>query len=157
MGILDIDDRDTYNTYYGQTVDVARSKEWLLQLKAANPAYRCVSLSCNLYKLDFTLNCTGADIESIINIPLMHSLNKIEIKHVDSSNLDSTDKFNYTVYRNSTYNLYLLLYKYLNVVHSDIMDELHGFTNEGCQYKIISNSTNTDMLYFTVYITIIGN
>lgn len=157
MGLINIDDRDVHHNYYNGVINTQQSKEWLLQIKASNPSYRCVTLSHNLLKIDFSVNCTGADIESILNIPLMHSLNKIEIKHVDSTNIDSIDLLDYTVYRNSTYNLFLLLYKYLDIIHSDITDELNGFTNEGCQYKIISNSTNTDILYFTVYILIMGN
>lgn len=128
----------------------------LVALQSDNKNYRVIPISSNKYKIDMTVVCDGGAMESSIAVPFVHSLDKLEIKHVDSSLADSVDELSYSMYRNNPYNLFLLLYGFQNVIHADIMDEITGMINESSVYKIETNSTNTDILYISFYISFVG-
>lgn len=130
--------------------------ETLEVLKSNNSIYRCVKLSCCAYKIDFNIICSGVDILSSINIPLMHELIKLEIKHVDSSLDDSKDSLDYKLEKTTPNNLKMELFRILKCKQSDVYDEFSRFMHERCQYLLTTNTTNTDKLYISFTINFTG-
>lgn len=152
MGFIDIDDRDTHN-YYGPQVTTKIYKELFLQLKSNNLTCRVVNIGAGAYKIDVpTIICNGSDIETLLTIPFNHYFTKMELKHTDSTDLDSHNSLKYILQKRTSYNLWLTLYQESNVYQSDIFDEYIGFNHELCQYILTTNSTNTDKLYVTFYV-----
>ena len=118
--------------------------------------YRSVRLSGCGYKIDFTVNCTGSDVESSIIIPFMHEITKLEIKHVTSAGNNSFSELNYSLKKSTPNNLLMELYRFDDCVQSDIYDEYSNFLHERCQYFLTSNSINTDKIYVSFYIKYTG-
>lgn len=162
MALIDIDDRDTIHNYYTQAAEqaeVVRSKfkEYLGILKGENPSVVINHIGNGIYKLDLAvITCTGADVENIFNIPFMHELRKFEIKHVDASKADSTNALAYSVSHRHHPNLWMLLLSVPVSTASDIIDEYSDYDMQSGEYKLITNSTNTELLYISVYIKITG-
>lgn len=163
MGIVDIiDDRDTYitNETTVETIKLIEKqfKDWLTLIKNELPADSIVShLGGGRFKIDLPpITCTGSDVETIFNIPLMHQLLKAEIKHVDSAGADSIDALNYSVSHRHHPNLWLILLKVVGSVASDIVDEYIDYYMTRGEYRILTDTTNTDLLYISVYIRTTG-
>lgn len=157
MGFIDIDDRDTFN-YYGNTQDVTLFKDWLQQLKAELPTYRISHIRNGLFKVDLpVITCIGSDVKTHFNIPFMHELHKMELKHTDATLVDSGSTLEYSLQRKTHTNLLLYLHQIKNITASDMYDEYTCSNSERCQYLLITNSANTDKLYITFYILILGD
>ena len=155
MALINIDDRDTYN-YHISGNSIQLFKEYQNRLKSDNSTNNIVHIYNGLFKIDVPIiECTGFDIESLIYIHFMHELKKIEIKHTTVSDVDSIDCLTYSVYAH-TNNLKYLLYGFKNVVLSDIYDEFSNMIRTPGQYKLVTNSTNTDQLIVSVYIQVFG-
>ena len=163
MGIIDIDDRDVFNYYEvgaecGPTPATNKFKEWLGRLKAEIPTAIINHLGAGRYKIDLpSIPCTGAAVTTIINIPFMHQLQKMEIKHVDASNADSTDALDYAVSHRHHPNLWMLLLNVIDSVASDIIDEYIDYFMGRGEYQLVTDSIATDVLYISVYIRITGD
>lgn len=158
MGLIDIDDRDIFN-YFTAAPIVAREelKQWLMELKANNPTAKVITLGNGIYQLDIpTITCTGSNVNTRFNIPHMHQLLRVAIKHTDNSNVDSTDSLAYSISKRQYPNLWMLLLNIDESTASDIRDEYIDYYMELGEYLIISNSTNTDRLYVNVLIKITG-
>lgn len=167
MALIDIDDRDTIHNYYRVKEDhiadvpalINIYKDWLLRLKAELPASCIVNhLGSGRYKIDLpTITCTGADVTTIFNIPFMHQINKMEMKHTDSANADSSNLLDYAVSHRHHPNLWLLLLDIVGSPASDIIDEYIDYYMGRGEYRIVTNSNITELLHVSVYIKIIGD
>lgn len=160
MGFIDIDDRDVFNYYetgIAGTPIAAKFKEWLGRLKAENLTARINNLGGGTFKIDLpVITCTGSDVQTLFNIPFMHIFEKMELKHVDSSDADSTDALTYSVSHQQYPNLWLIFLAVVNSIKADIVDEFVNYRHEQGQYLFITNSTNTDKLYIALYIKVTG-
>lgn len=158
MAFIEIDDRDVFNHF---TTAPVRSeevlKQWLMELKANNPTAKVIPLGQGRYQLDLeAITCTGATVNTRFNIPHMHELIKMGIKHTDSNNVDSVDSMTYSVSKRQNPNLWMLLLNINATTASDIMDEYIDYYMESGEYLIISNSTNTDRLHINIIVKITG-
>ena len=152
MALITIDDRDVFN-YFGIEQQTDKHKELLLQLKSDNSTARCANLGSGVFKIDLpTIICTGSGINTLITIPFMHVLKKMELKHIDASDVDSVNPLEYVLKRRTSQNLWLVLYQEPIVLKSDVIDEYIGYTHELGQYLLITNSTNTEKLHVSFYI-----
>ena len=156
MGLIDIDDRDVYN-YYQVQADPLTFQKYLNSLKSENKTANIVNLGEGRFKLDLpAIVCTGADVTTLFQIPFMHVLEKLEIKHVDAAYADSIDAMTYSLSHRMNPNLWLIVLSVINSISSDIIDEYANFRHERGQYKILSNSTNTDIILMSVYLRYTG-
>jgi len=162
MALFEIDDRDTVNNYYEMADKIAavpatKYKEWMGRLKAENPKAVINHLGSGIFKLDLeAITCTGADVTTRFNIPFMHDMKKMEIKHTDSAKADSVNALSYTVNHRHHPNLWLLLLNVTATTASDIIDEYIEYYMQSGEYKLVTNTTNTEKLYISVYINIKG-
>ena len=155
MGIIDIDDRDVINNFYAQA-DPKTLQRYLNSLKSENKTANVINLGEGRFKIDLPgITCTGSDVTTLFQIPFMHVLEKLEIKHVDSVYADSVDALTYSLFHRML-NLWLLLYSINDTFASDIIDEYVGYYHERGQYKLSSNSTNTNIILISVYIRYTG-
>ena len=153
MGLIDIDDRDVINNFYASS-SPERLKLYQDRLKAENNQSKVSNLGGKRYKLDLpVVTCTGGDVLTYFQVPFMNMLERIEIKHVDSLNSDSNDLLSYSISHKQFPNFWMIIFNIENIIYPDIIDEYQNYYESG-QYKIISNSTNTDKLYISVYIKI---
>lgn len=156
MGIIDIDDRDVINNFY-EGVSPEKLKGWLGSLKAENALSRVNNLGEGRYKLDLpVITCTAGDVTVFFQIPFMHVFEKMEIKHVNSANVNSTTPLTYYIEHKQNPNLWMRFLAVDSSVGSDIVDEYANFRHERGQYKLITNTTNTDKLYIAIYIKVTG-
>ena len=158
MGLIDIDDRDVFN-YFTAAPSITQEhlKQWLMELKANNPTAKVITLGNGIYQLDLPIiTCTGSDVDTRFNIPHMHKLLRVGIKHTDSGNVDSSDSLAYSLSKRHYPNLWMLLLNIGETTASDIVDEYIGYYMELGEYLIISNSTNTDKLHISITIKITG-
>jgi len=163
MGLIDIDDRDVIN-YYGNTSGEApepvgdKFKEWLGILKGEMPTSVINHLGAGRYKIDMpVVTCTGSDVTTVFNVPFMHKFQKMDIKHVDAAKADSNNPLDYTVSHRHHPNLWLMLLDITDSIASDIIDEYIDYNMDRGEYRIVSDSTNTELLYISVYIRLTGN
>ena len=157
MGIIDIDDRDVINNYYAQA-DPKTLQRYLNSLKSENKTANIVNLGEGRFKIDLpAIVCTGADVTTLFQIPFMHVLEKLEIKHVDSVYADSIDALTYSLSHRMNPNQWLIILAIIESLSSNIVDEFVNFRHERGQYKIISNSTNTDIILMSVYLRYTGD
>lgn len=158
MALINIDDRDVFN--YSMAVPAMANeqlKQWLMELKSNNPTAKVITLGQGRYQLDLeTITCTGATVNTRFNIPHMHELIKMGIKHTDSNNVDSVDNMAYSVSKRQNPNLWMLLLNIGTTTASDIIDEYIDYYMESGEYLIISNSTNTDRLHINVIVKMTG-
>ena len=158
MGLIDVDDRDVFN--YFTTTSIKSNeflKQWLMELKANNPAAKVITLGSGVYQLDLpTIICTGSDVNTRFNIPHMHQLLRMRMKHTDSGDANSTDSLAYSTSKRHYPNLWMLLLNIGETTASDIVDEYIGYYMQLGEYLIISNSTNTGKLHISITIKITG-
>ncbi|MCK5641254.1 MAG: hypothetical protein KAJ19_10665 [Gammaproteobacteria bacterium] len=158
MALIEIDDRDVFN-YFTAAPKMAQEqlKQWLMELKANNLTAKIISLGNGVYQLDLpVITCTGSTVDTRFNIPHMHKLLRVSIKHTDSSNIDSVDVMTYSLSKRQHPNLWVPLLYIGVTTASDIMDEYIDYFMELGEYLIQSNTTNTDRLYIQVIIKITG-
>lgn len=160
MGFIDfIDDRDVINLSGSHSPPAGPEsfKDWLMVLKANNPTAKVITLGGGLYQLDLNLiTCTGSDVNTRFNIPYMHQLLRVGIKHTDSSKADSTDPLTYSLSKQHHPNLWMLLLGVVDSTASDILDGYNDYYMEAGEYLLVSNTTNTDQLRVNVIIGITG-
>jgi len=162
--LLNIDDRDTtinIHTVGGglaedYTADVY--KDWLNMLKAEAPAG---SVAYHIGKGNYVLIlpavvCTGAAVTTILNIPFMHELYKIELKHTDAAGADSTDAMAYAFSHRINGNLWLRMLYVAASTASDIVDQYVDYYHVRGEYKIDINTTATDKVHVVYCFRILG-
>lgn len=158
MGLIDIDDRDVNNHYY-QSVgdDKATHKLWLMELKTNNPTAKINSLGAGIYQIGLPIiACTGSIVSTRFNIPTMHQLLRMSIKHTDNGGINSVDTLNYSLLKRGSSNLLMTLISITSSTASDIMDKYVDYYMELGEYLIESNTTNTDQLNIDVMVRVMG-
>ena len=156
------DDRDTFisQTLTPEQLEVLdnKFKVWLTMLKNELPANVIVDhLGDGRYRLELPyIGCTGSDVEQIINIPFMHQLLKMELKHTDSANADATDALTYSLYQRYHANTWAIITIITDSIASDMTDEYIDYYKLRGEYRLIVNTTNTDRAHVAFYIKITG-
>lgn len=157
MGLIDIDDRDVHNYYQTSIHAIEIQKQWLMELKSNNPTSTVISLGESVYQINLpVITCIGSDVETRFNIPYMHRMIRMEIKHTNNSDVDSSESLRYSVSKRQHYNLWMLVLDIADSVASDIIDKYDEYYMGRGEYLIVSNSTNTDKLLINVLIKITG-
>lgn len=157
-----IDDRDTFisQTLTPEQLEVLdnKFKVWLTMLKNELPANVIVDhLGDGRYRLELPyITCTGADVEQIINIPFMHQLLKMELKHTDNANADANDALTYSLYQRYHANTWAIITIITDSTASDMTDEYVSYYKLRGEYRLLVNTTNTDRAHITFFIRITG-
>lgn len=157
-----IDDRDTFISQT-LTIDELKTlekkfKEWMVMLKNELPSNVIVDhLGNGRYRLELPyIECTGSDVEQIINIPFMHQLLKMELKHTDNVNVDSNDVLTYSLYQRFHENTWSIITKIEDSTAADMSDEYIDYFRLRGEYRLLINTTNTDRAHIAFYIRITG-
>ena len=158
MGFIEIDDRDVVNYISpGLQPNGGDIKQRLMDLKTNNPTAKIISLGEDKYQLSLaTITGTGANVVSRFNIPYMHELIQMDIKHTDNTNVYSTDALAYSLSKRHHPNLWMLLLNIDVTTASDIIDEYTEYYMETGEYMVQSNTTNTDLLHVNIIIKMTG-
>ena len=96
---------------------------------------------------------TGSAVTTLIDFPFAHELTTITVKHVDTSEADSSDA--QTITFNHRYgNLWFNMWTITAGTASDTYGKFTDSYMKPGQYQIITNTTNTDKLYiqFEIYV-----
>lgn len=158
MALIYIEDNDVTNHYNSFNVSLTKFKEWMDTLKSENNQAKVTNLGEGRYKVDLpVISCTGSDVETLFQIPFMHVLEKVEMKHTDILNANSIDELAYYIYHKQHPNLWFLFVTVEQSIASDILDDYANFVHERGQYKLISNTSATDKLFVAVYIRATGD
>lgn len=158
MGFIDIDDRDVVNNITtGLQLNADVIKQRLMDLKINNPTVKVVSLGHGKFQLSLaSIVSTGANVITHFNIPYMHELIQISIKHTDSADVNSVNVLAYSLSKRHHPNLWMLLLNIEETTASDIIDEYIDYYMESGEYRFQSNTINTDLLYVSVIIKATG-
>lgn len=114
-------------------------------------------LGKGVYKIELAaITCTGGDITQYFTIPFLHKMHRFEVKHTDSSNVDSVNALTYSLKYGATI-VNSLLFNFITNTATIISDTAHILSNyfrDSTRYQLITNSTNTELLYITLIIEI---
>ena len=143
-----------YNGYLPKPVERSqKSKEIEIALGNIIKNSSIKYLGDNIFKIDMVaITCSGANVTTIFNVPYMHELIRMDTKHTDSADADSADALNYSLSHRHFLKLWMLYIAVVGETASDIIDEYEDYPVEAGEYKLISNSTNTDLLYISLYL-----
>lgn len=99
---------------------------------------------------------TGADVIKMLEVPFCHRLVRVEVKHTDGSDVDSTAAFTWSLSRRTTKNLYSKIVGYSASVVTDFV-EAFGETYEypNMEYKLVTNTTNGHRIYLKMTIQLL--
>lgn len=103
------------------------------------------------------ITCTGSAVTQYFTIPIKHKLYQFVVKHTDSADADSTDALTYSLKYGFSQIKPNLLLALKSVSASTVTDAIHLFTafwRGQSKYQLITDSTNTDLLYVTFTIEI---
>jgi len=97
---------------------------------------------------------TGASVTEYLALPIPHRLLKIELKHTDNADADSTDSWTYQIRRTGIQNLYNTLRSGSSVTVSDIFETFDdSFVSGPTVYRLYcTQTTATDRIYPSFYI-----
>lgn len=116
-------------------------------------------LGSSIYQLSLrgTKYVTGATITEYLRIPIPHRLLKVEIKHTDNANADSSDSWTYQLRRSGIENLYNTLRSGTAVTVSDILETFDdSFVSGWAMYRFYcTQTTATDRIYPTFFVEIL--
>lgn len=91
---------------------------------------------------------TGSAVTTNIYIQMPHRLIKVEVKHTDSSNADSTASLTWSLTRAIANNLLEKLINYVSSTVTDFIEKFgEGYEFPDMQYQLITNTTNTHRIY----------
>lgn len=96
---------------------------------------------------------TGSNVATTADLKIPHRLCRIDLKHTNSSNADSTDALTWNAKRITPYGLVINLAAYSGSNGTDFVEEFgEGYEFNSTQYQINTNTTNTDrvIVIFTV-------
>lgn len=157
MGFITIDDRDVNNYFSLPIGNLEVYKQWLMGLKADNPTSKIDHLGQGRYQLNLPIiECTASDVNTRFNIPYMHQLLSINLKHTNALNTDSSDDLDYSISKRINSNLWMKLLNIEKSTASDIKDEYIDYYMELGDYLVMSNTTNTDKLWLIIKVKITG-
>lgn len=163
MGLIDVDvdDRDTYNIANVENMGItpiAVYKQVEQQLQNEFNAGKVTHLGDGFFHIELqAIACTGSDVTQYFMIPFKHKLHQFIVKHTDSSDADSTNALTYTLkygLGRIKPNLFLLL---KSISASAVTDAIHLFTDfwrSQTRYQLITNTTNTELLYVSLVIEV---
>lgn len=137
------------------SLTVPQHKAWLTGLKAEKTLQdaRIQYLGDHFFKIDMpVVGCTGADVITRLNIPYAFQFNRVEIKHTDSSNADSSNALTYGLDKKTWNNLLMTYLAVTTSTASDIIQEFEEYFFEKGEFVLTTNSTNTELLYLSIYI-----
>ena len=103
------------------------------------------------------ITCTGANITQYFMIPFRHKLHQFVVKHTDSADADSTDALTYTLKYGLGQIKPNLLVTLKSVSATAVTDAIHLYTDfwrSQSKYQLITNTTNTDLLYISLIVEI---
>ena len=103
------------------------------------------------------ITCTGGDVTQHFMIPFKHKLHQFIVKHTDSSDVDSTDALTYTLKYGLGQIKPNLLLTLKSISTTAVVDAIHLFTDfwrGQTRYQLITNTTNTDLLYISFIVEI---
>ena len=114
-------------------------------------------LGKGVYKIELApITCTGANVTQYFSIPFLHKIHRVEVKHTDSANVDSVNALTYSLKYGAT-TVKSLLFNLITNTATIVSDTAHLFSNyyrDSTRYQLITNSTNTELLYVTLIIEI---
>ena len=102
------------------------------------------------------ITCTGANVTQYFTIPFLHRMHRIDVKHTDSAKADSVDALTYSLKYGTVIAPELLFALEVNTatIVTDTSHIYSKFVRSASRYQLISNTTNTDLLYVTLVIEI---
>lgn len=103
------------------------------------------------------ITCTGANVTQHFMIPFRHKLHQFVVKHTDSADTDSTDALTYTLKYGLGQIKPNLLVTLKSVSATAVTDAIHLYTDfwrSQSRYQLISNTTNTNLLYVSLIVEI---
>lgn len=122
--------------------------------------FKVSPLGGNLYALEPTTGYilqTGAAVTVYLELPVKHRLVRVDIKHTDSADADSTDALAYSISKRHTGNIYIVLAADAACVVSDVIESFgEDFPMGNTNYLIVTTTTNTDRLYLVFVIEAYG-
>lgn len=134
----------------------------LKKLPAEAGDFECRNMGGDIYRLTMRgatkyIAQTGAQVNTRLEFPFGHQLLKAELKHTDSADADSTDALTYAMLYRGVANLMNSLRSGSGVTASDIL-EVFGdeYIHSETVYLFETNTTNTDRIYITLYIRLLG-
>lgn len=107
-----------------------------------------------IFRIDLpVITCTGSDVTQYFMIPFHHRILRMEVKHTDSSYADSVNALTYSLKMGATVNPALLFAIVTNTA-TIVSDTAHllDFPRTQSRYQLITNSTNTELLYVALLI-----
>ena len=108
-------------------------------------------LEKGFFQIDLkAITCTGGDVTQYFTIPLKHKIHQFIIKHTDAADADSTNALTYTLKYGFSQLKPNLLLALKSVSASAVTDAIHlfaAFWRSETRYQLITNSTNTELLY----------
>jgi len=107
-------------------------------------------------KSPFYVAQTGSAVTKIYKIPYNHRLVKVEVKHTDGNDADSTDAFTWSFSRQIVKNLFEKLIDYSSSTDTDFIEWFgEGFEFPNMTYKFITNTTNGHRVYLKITIQLL--
>ena len=127
------------------------------QLKNQFPTGKIEHLGKGFFLIDFpAITCVGANVTQYFTVPFLHKLHRFEVKHTDSVYADSVNALTYVLSKGSTIRPDLLFALITNTA-TVITDTAHLFTDfwrAQTRYRLVTNSTNTDLLFVSLLVEI---
>lgn len=94
---------------------------------------------------------TGSAVITNFRIQMPHRLIRVEAKHTNSSNADSSNALTWSLTRAIANNLFQKLINYANVATIDFLEEFgEGYEFPDMEYQLITNTTSTDRFYLKI-------
>ena len=112
-------------------------------------SFEVKSIGGNYYEFTpASVTMTGSAVLTYLELPIRHRLLRFELKHTDSSDVDSVDALDYSLARRITSNLFLVMASGRAITDSDIIETFGDDYPAGSTYYRTSlDTTNTDLIY----------
>ena len=117
-------------------------------------------LDNGVFKIDMlAITAIGSAVTQYFTIPFMHRLLRVEVKHTDSAYVDCTDALTYSLKYGST-SKNSLLFAVAAKSATAVTDNAHIFSEfwrSMTRYQLVTNTTNTDLIYVSLLIRLTDN
>lgn len=129
------------------------------ELPSAIGDFEAINIGQLIHKLTLrgTKYITGATQTIRLDLPVAHRLMRLELKHTDNTDADSTDAFEYRWRRKGINDLYTTLRGDPAASANSVIEHFGvGYESEGREYILYLNPTTaTDRIYPTLYIQLL--
>jgi len=100
---------------------------------------------------------TGATLTKFLELPYSHRILKVELKHTDNADADSTDSWSYQIRRQGIWDLFNTLRSGTAVTVSDVLETFDdSFVSGATIYRIYcTQTTAADRIYPTFFVEIL--